>query len=579
MTGAFLRTCATATVVIVLIVPIAGAQVDNYDPVTTETLLDPSADDWLMFSRTYDAQRFSPLDQIDSSNVDGLRMVWSRGLGAGASETIPIVRNGILYTVHPGAIVQALDATNGNLIWQYERELENPAAASTARTKNLAIYEDLVFYTAPDSYVVALDARSGRVRWETQAGGGVHTSGPIVVEGKVITSRGCSTRADCFIAAHDAETGEEVWRFHTTQAPGEGGDDSWGNVPLEDRVASTWGLPGSYDPERRLIYWGIANPTPYTRLERHGGNPDEIARTAPADLYSNSTVALDPDTGELAWYYQHNPGEDWDLDYTNERTLVRTRVDPDPDEVKWINPNIARGEERSIAVTVGEPGGLWALDALTGEFLWATPFPFDVPEFHIADVDVETGKSYPNFDLGFQEPGERHLVCFHNTRSYWATAYHPGTNSLYVPYLDNCLDMTAAGPDGPERRLSVPRPGANLDEIAGLAKVNMTTGRIELIYSGPAPSNGAVLATAGNLVFWGDLDRRFRAFDAETGSVLWESILGGSIQNSTITYAVNGRQYVAVMTGEGLLTGRLIEQAGLEPSRGHNEIYVFALPE
>ncbi len=506
-------------------------------------------------------------------------MVWSRGLGVGASETIPIVRNGVLYTVHPGAIVQALDATNGNLIWQYERELENPAAASTARTKNLAIYEDLVFYTAPDSYVVALDARSGRVRWETQAGGGVHTSGPIVVEGKVITSRGCSTRADCFIAAHDAETGVEVWRFHTTQAPGEGGDDSWGNVPLEDRVASTWGLPGSYDPERRLIYWGIANPTPYTRLERHGGNPDEISRTAPADLYSNSTVALDPDTGELAWYYQHNPGEDWDLDYTNERTLVRTRVDPDPDEVKWINPNIARGEERSIAVTVGEPGGLWALDALTGEFLWATPFPFDVPEFHIADVDVETGKSYPNFDLGFQEPGERHLVCFHNTRSYWATAYHPGTNSLYVPYLDNCLDMTAAGPDGPERRLSVPRPGANLDEIAGLAKVNMTTGRIELIYSGPAPSNGAVLATAGNLVFWGDLDRRFRAFDAETGSVLWESILGGSIQNSTITYAVNGRQYVAVMTGEGLLTGRLIEQAGLTPSRSHNSIYVFALPE
>ena len=579
MTGALLRAWAPGAVVIVLIATFASAQVDNYEPVTTETLLNPSPDDWLMFSRTYDAQRFSTLDQIDSGNVDGLRMVWSRGLGAGASESIPIVRQGVLYTVHPGAIVQALDATNGNLIWQYERELENPAAASTARTKNLAIYEDLVFYTAPDSYVVALDVRSGRVRWETLAGGGTHTSGPIVVEGKVITGRGCSTRADCFIAAHDAETGEEVWRFHTTQAPGEGGDDSWGNVPVEDRVASTWGLPGSYDPERRLIYWGIANPTPYTRMERHGGNPDEIARTAPADLYSNSTVALDPDTGELVWYYQHNPGEDWDLDYTNERTLVRTRFDPDPEAVKWINPNIPRGEERSIAVSVGEPGGLWALDAVTGEFLWATPFPFDVPEFHIADIDVETGNSYPNFDLGFREPGERHLVCFHNTRSYWATAYHPGTNSLYVPYLDNCLDMTAAGPDGPERRLSVPRPGADVDEIAGLAKVNMTTGRIELIYSGPAPSNGAVLATAGNLVFWGDLDRRFRAFDAETGSILWESILGGSIQNSTITYAVNGRQYVAVMTGEGLLTGRLIDQAGLEPSRGHNSIYVFALPE
>jgi alcohol dehydrogenase (cytochrome c) len=342
-------------------------------------------------------------------------------------------------------------------------------------------------------------------------------------------------------------------------------------------VASTWGMPGSYDPVRRLIYWGVANPSPYTRLERHDGNVDAVPRTAPADLYSNSTVALDPDTGELVWYYQHNPGEEWDLDYTNERTLLRTVVDPDPDAVKWINPNVQRGEERDIAVTIGEPGGLWALDAGTGEFLWATPFPFDVPEFHIADV--ETGNSYPNFDLGFQQPGERHLVCFHNTRSYWATAFHPGTNSLYAPYLDNCLDMTAAGPDGPETRLSVPRPGADPDQIAGLAKIDMTTGEIDLIYSGAAPGNGAVLATAGNLVFWGDLAGRFRAFNAETGEVLWQTILGGPVQNSTIAYGVDGTQYVAVMTGEGLLTNRLIEQASLQPARGHNAMYVFALPE
>ena len=579
MTGSFLRTWTPTALAICLIVPVATAQIEDYDPVGAEVLLEPSPDDWLMFSRTYDAQRFSPLDQINSDNVDQLRMVWSRGLGTGSSESIPLVHQGVLYVVHAGAIIQALDATNGDLIWQYERELENPGAGSTARTKNLAIYEDLVFYTAPDSFVVALDARSGQVRWETQADGGVHTSGPIVVEGKVVTGRGCLTRTDCYIAAHDAGTGEEVWRFYTTPAPDEPGGASWGDVPVEERVASTWGLPGSYDPVRRLIYWGIANPTPYTRLERHGGDPDAVARTSPADLYSNSTVALDPDTGELVWYYQHNPGEDWDLDYTNERTLVETLFDPDPDEVKWINPNITRGEERNIAITVGEPGGLWALDAETGEFLWATPFPFDVPEFHIADVDVETGQSYPNFDLGFQEPGERHLICFHNTRSYWATAFHPGTNSLYVPYLDNCLDMTAAGPDGPEVRLSVPRPGSDPDTIAGLAKVNVTTGRIDLIYSGPAPGNGAVLATAGNLVFWGDLDRRFRAFDAETGSLLWESILGGPVQNSTITYAVNGRQYLAVMTGEGLLTARLINQAALEPGRGHNAIYVLALPE
>ncbi len=549
----------------------------DFQPVTREALEAPEPGDWLMFSRTYDAQRYSPLDEIDSGNVGELRMVWSRGMGAGSSETIPIVRGGVMYVVHPGAVVQALDAANGNLIWQYERELENPAAASTARTKNLAIYEDLVFYTAPDGYVVALDARSGQIRWETLAGG-VHTSGPIVADGKVVTGRGCRTGSDCFVAAHDAMTGEELWRFHTAAMPGEPGGDSWADVPAEDRIASSWGLPGSYDPARRLIYWGVANPEPYTRLERHDGDPDAVPRTAPADLYSNSTVALDPDTGELAWYYQHNPGEDWDLDYTNERTLLTTRLDPDPEHVRWISPRIEPGEERDIAVTLGEPGGLWALDAAPGELLWATPFPYHVAEFHIADVDVETGLAYPNFELGFSEPGERHLVCFHNTRSYWATAYHPGTNALYTTYQDNCLDMTAAGPDGPQVRLSVPRPGADPDEIGGLAKIDMTTGRIDFIHQGPAPSNGAVLATAGNLVFWGDLDGRFRAFDAETGDVLWETIVGGPVQNSTISYAADGRQYVLVMTGEGLLTGRLIGQAGLTPARNHNAIYAFALP-
>ena len=556
------------------------AQVKNFAPVTQRMLVTPSPDDWLMYSRTYDAQRYSPLKQINRQNVSRLQMAWTKPMSEGTHEGIPIVRGGVMYVVQPGASVTALDATNGELLWTYKRETN-----SASRTKTLAIYEDLVFYTAPDGFIVALDAITGKVRWELKTDGGL-TSGPIVVEGKVLTGRTCGgRRANCYVSAHDAKTGKEAWRFYTAAGDDDPGGATWGGAPEATRVASTWGLPGTYDPVRKLLYWGIANPTPNTRAARHGGNIDAIARTAPADLYSNSTVALNPDTGKLAWYYQHLPGDDWDEDYTHERTLLRTAVSPDPKFVKWINPDIARGQQRDVAVMVGEGGGIFALDRGTGQFLWASPFPYDAPNFLISNVDGKTGKSTLNWDLVFKSPGERHVICYWNTRSYWPTAYHPGQNSLYVPWVDNCLDMTSAIPatgDKPavsEKRVGTPRPGSSPAEFGGLSKINMTTGEIRHIYKGRAPGNGAVLATGGDLVFWGDLDQKFRAFDAESGKILWEATLGGSIENSTITYAVGGKQYVAVMSGEGALTTGLIAQAGISPPRKHNEIYVFALTD
>ena len=578
-----------------LLVMVAGwltgavsAQVEDFVPVSNEMLLDPSPDDWLMFSRTYDNQRFSPLDQIHPRNVDQLRMVWTRGLRPGVQENIPIVYRGVMYVVNPGAVVQALDATNGDLIWEYRRRLPGDLRdfiRNVGRSRTVAIYEDLVFYTAPDGYVVALDARTGQLRWEAMAQdyktGTQHTTGPIVVEGKVVTGRSCP-RARCFIVAHDARTGEELWKFYTSAAPGEPGGDTWGDLPLEKRMTSPWGLPGAYDPVRRLIYWGTANPKPHTRMKRHGGNHEAVPRSAPSELYSNSTVALNPDTGELVWYYQHLPGDDWDSDHTQERILIRTSFDPDPKAVKWINPRIPRGQEREIVVSVGEPGGLWVLDGDQGQFLWATPFPYDVPEFHVSHIDVETGKTYINWDLVLKKEGDRHIICFMNTKGYWPMAYHPGKNSLYIPFHDACLDMTAKieTPNGGQRQ-AIFRPGSDPEAFAGIAKVNVATGQTERIYSAPVPGNGAMLATAGDLIFWGDMDRRFRAFDADTGKILWETIVGGIIQNSTITYAVNGRQYVAVLTGDGAsgTGGPLTVVPQLTPVRGHNAIYVFALPE
>jgi PQQ-dependent dehydrogenase (methanol/ethanol family) len=561
-----------------LFIPVALAQVQNYQPVTQDMLVNPSPNDWLMYSRTYDAQRFSPLTQINRQNVSQLGLAWSRGLGAGATETIPLVRNGVMYVVAPGAAVEALDATTGDLLWEYKRKLANPGQAASARTKTIAIYQDVVIYTAPDSYVVGLDARTGEQRWQTKADDRGHTSGALVVDGKAVTAGTCAggLRANCYISAYDALTGKEEWRFYTTQGADDPNPDTWGGAPVEKRTASTWGLPGTFDPVKNILYWGVANPTPNSRMARHGGKWDAISTSSPADLYSNSTLALDPATGKLKWYYQHLPGDDWDEDYTHERTLFRTAFNPDPKFVKWFNPDVKRGEQRDVAVMVGEGGGVFALDRNNGQFLWATPFPFDTPEFLISKIDGKTGKVYLNEDLIFKQPKQEHLICFYNTRSYWPTAYSPQTNSLYVPYTDTCLDNVEGG-----KRANAMRPEADPQHLAGLAKINMSTGQIDHWSWGRAPSNGAVVATAGGLVFNGDLNRRFRAFDAESGKVLWQTILGGSISVSTITYAVNGKQYVAVMTGDGLLTQGLVRQVApeIKTVAGHNAIYVFALPE
>ena len=574
----------------VVIAGAACAQSPEFKPVTRDTLMAPDPADWLMINRTYDEQRFSPLAQINRDNVGNLRMAWSRGLPAGTQESTPIVYQGILYSYRPGAGVIALDGTNGDQIWEYNRNYPKEMTAAvggptSARSKSLAIWEDMIYFEAPDGYIVALDARSGKLRWETKAHDykdrTQHTGGLIVAEGKVISNRTCEKRTGCFISAHDAKTGAEVWKFYTTAAADEPGGDSWGKIDDEKRVASSWGLPGSYDPARKTVYWAIANPKPYTRLGRYG-DPDAVSRTAPAELYSNSTVALDVETGKLKWYYQHLPGDDWDADHIHERTLVRAPFNPDPKSVKWINPNIPRGTEKDMVVAVGEAGGIFALDRENGQFLWASPFPYDVPEYDISSIDTDTGRVHINWDKILKKDGDRTVVCYHNVRSFWSTAYHPGKNALYVPFNDNCLDMTAnaKNPQGFGPRKGILRPGAKPEEYMGMARIDLSTGEMKRIYSQAVPGNGSALVTAGNLLFWGDMNRRFRAFDADSGEVLWEQLVGGIVQTSTITYAAKGKQYVAIYTGDAQsgTAGPLGVAKTVKPPRAHNAIYVFAMP-
>jgi PQQ-dependent dehydrogenase (methanol/ethanol family) len=592
--SAFPRRAVTGVLIPALltaIVPIFATAAD-FKPVTQQMLEDPPAADWLQISRTYDEQRFSPLNQINKRNVSKLQMVFSRGLPSGTLESTPLVHDGVMYLIEPGANLLAIDATTGDEIWEYKRDYPKDLATkirpvTLSRSKVPALFDDMVYYTAPDGYVVAVDARTGKLRWESKAFDletkTEHSGGLIVADGKVISNRTCVTRAGCFIVAHDARTGKELWRFYNTAAAGEPGGESWGDTPSEQRVASSWGLPGSYDPERRVLYWGVSNPIPYTRLKRHAGKADAVPFESPSELYSNSTLALDIDTGKLVWYYQHLPGDDWDSDHIHERTLIRTKVSPDPRFIKWINPAIPKGEERDIVVEVAEAGDIFALDRASGEFLWAAPFPYDVPNVNMKAIDVKTGRTFINDALVFRKDGDRSVGCFQNTRSYWATSYDPKNNSLYVPFQDACLDMTAdsSKPLGFGLRFGLRRPGVDPDKFMGMMKIDMATGEMQRIFSQAAPGNGSALTTAGDLLFWGDLNRRFRAFDPDTGKVLWEAMVGGMVMTSTITYAVDGRQYVAIFTGEGQSGSRsVLDMApSIKPVHGHNAIYVFALPQ
>ncbi len=565
--------------------PRVQAQARPFVPVTQAVLANPDPADWLHLSRTYDQQRFSPLTQINKDNVATLRMAWSRGLPPGVQESTPLVYRGVMYVMAPGGRVQALDATNGDLIWEYRREYAAGVAAQAARAKNLGIFEDMIYFGAPDGFLVAIDAASGKVRWETKVDNGQITAGGLLVaDGKVISNRTCQQgrREFCFIAAHDARTGKEAWKFYVTAGPGEPGGDTWGAIPVDQRAAGPWGLPGSYDPVRKVVYWGIANPNPYTRFKRHG-RYDAISPTSPEELYSNSTVALDVETGKLTWYFQELPGDDWDGDHNQERLLIRTRVSPAPRFVKWINPGVTAGTEQDIVLTVAEAGGMFAVARQTGQFLWGTPFPYDDPNFNMSVVDVKTGKTGINPEKMFRRDGETVLECYHNTRSLWQIAYHPGKNALFVPFHDQCLSMESVNSSttGYGRRVGVMRPGSDPNKFMGVARIDVATGEMRVIYSQPQPSNGSALTTAGDLMFFGDLNRRLRALDVDSGKVLWEAVVGGTIVSSTISYAVNGKQYVMIYTGNGQSVTSPLElttKAMPPPVPAHNAVYVFALP-
>ena len=553
-------------------------------PVTDATLRSPDPADWLMWRRTLNGWGYSPLDQINRGNVSRLRMVWTRPLAPGIQEGTPLVRDGVLFFPNPLDVVQALNAATGDLIWEYRRQLPDDLTTFIpfpAINRNLAIYGDTIVDTSADDHVYALDAATGTLVWQTPVADyrvrtAQQTSGPIIANGKIFSGRGCEPKAGpeaCVITAHDARTGKEIWRTGTIPKPGEPGDETWGGVAYESRWhVGTWMVP-SYDPELNLVYIGtsVTSPAPKFML---GGNENK-------HLYHNSTLALNADTGKIVWYYQHIV-DHWDLDHPFERLLVDTAVAPDARQVSWINPRLKPGERRKVLTGIpGKTGVVYTLDRETGEFLWATP---TVRQNVVGNIDGATGQVAVNPETIFTAAGQERFVCPTMTggKNWQAGAYSPLTNAMYFPLQNTCAQATSLA-DTPSfdslyaiRTNNQIAPGT--DKVGTIHAISVETGATLWKYEQRAGTTSLV-ATGGGLLFGGDAAGRFRAFDQQTGKVLWEVNLGSQVTGYPVTYAVGGRQFVAVSTGSSLATGGANALTPeLRPGAGNN-LFVFALGE
>ena len=565
-------------------------QLRNFAPVTDEMLLEPDPANWISFRNGYGQWGYSPLSQIDGANVGELRLVWSRAMRAGPQEVEPTVYDGVMYLANVEDVVQALDATTGDLLWEYRRRLPPDIGNLTGtryRYRNVAIYDDKIFLATNDAFLVALDAQTGAVVWETERADYrdkvAQTAGPVIVKGKAITGSRCDPSSPlpggCFITAHDTGSGEEIWRVHTIARADDPGGGTWGGLPLSARRhASVW-MVGSYDPGLDLVYWGTGVTAP---------TPEELRGAGKADLlYTNSTLALDPATGEMAWYFQHLPRDNWDLDHPFERIIVETEVAPSPEEVPWISPRVRPGEVRKVVTGIpGKTGIVWTLDAATGDFLWARP---TIHQNIITGVDPDTGRPAINEASAPFSMDEPSFACPHllGGKDQPSGAYSPDTGAMYMPMNNTCADLTlsverAAVSDGyglSNRVRHVPGADPATAPVGRLEAVSASTGRTLWLYQQRAPIYGSVLATGGNLVFGGDVVRRFRAFDAGNGAVRWETILNGPVSGRPMTYSVDGRQYLAITAGgvtQGTSFLRLTPE--LTTTTGSNTIFVFALP-
>ena len=538
--------------------------VDDFRPVSSTMLAHPPAGDWLSWRRTLDGWGHSPLDQVTRANIERLSLAWVITMRDGSNQGTPLIHDGIMYLTHPQNVIQALDAATGDVIWEYANSYEAGSQTLGGPTRSIAIYEDKLFMATYDAAVVAIDARTGEERWKTVKAdwtkGYTHTSGPIVADGMVITGiNGCERfkPEGCFITGHDPDTGEELWRTSTIALPGNPHDDSWADLPTHLRAGGDTWIPGSYDPDSKLFYIGTSQAKPWVAASRNMSPLD-------AALYTNSTLALDPQTGDIEWYFQHIRGETLDMEVGFERVLVDLG-----------------GKEQ--LVTIGKDGILWKLDRRNGEFVALTE---TMRQTLFADVDGETGQLQYRQDIIDAGIGDTVDVCpsIYGGHNWQATAYDPKNSSLIIPLHQLCVEMTGrevemtegGGGYGGESNV-YPLPEAN-GMLGRLTAYDLETMQQRWNHTQRALFLTGVLTTAGGLAFVGDMDRWFKAFDSATGEELWKVRLGAGLHGFPVSYAVDGTQYIAVPTGMGVFKLLTAKQAPeIYQPNGGNALYVFKL--
>jgi alcohol dehydrogenase (cytochrome c) len=547
-------------------------------PVTEAMLQYPADGEWLVWRGSYQNLAFSPLKKIGTANVHDLGIAWTLALPVSANEITPLVHDGVLF-VESGASIQALNGATGEALWQYNRSLpESLRNGQQSRMKNLAIYGDALYAPTADGHVIALETKTGKLIWdhavmsshEGEAGRAPFsmTGGPVVAKGKVIigTSLGINTGGGNYIVGLDVATGNEAWRFNTIAKPGEPGGDSWNGAPFEQRFGGGVWTSGSYDPARGLVYFGTGNTYDIGTLML----PQPRVGESRDALYTDSTLALDPDTGKLVWHHQHMKRDVWDLDWVFEQSLLTLPVNGKPTE---------------LVVTGGKTAIFDAMDRATGKYVFSRDLGL---QNIVTAIDPVTGEETTNLALE-PEPGKTKLLCpnANGARNWPTTAFDPANYIVYVPLVETCADYSwtprspgqiAAGGDDIHFGQR-PRPDSD-GKLGRIEAINLATGKVLWIHRQRAPLVSSLLATGGDLVFVGALDRFFSAYNAATGELLWQTQLNAAPNSSPVTYTVQGEQYVAVVAGGG---GPLISASSsltpeIDNPTGGTTLWVFKLP-
>ncbi len=536
----------------------------NYTPLTAAQLANPEPENWLTWRRGHNGQGFSPLTQVTTANVNQLGVAWAQALPTGANMNEPLVRDGVLYVFGFGDEVFAFDAANGRPLWRYQRQL--PDGTTPLAKKTMALWDDMLIVATSDLHMMALDARTGRPVWDVAIPDSAEArsnGGPLVADGVAMIGLATQRDGGSIIAAFDAETGAHLWNFNTLAQEGTPGGDTWNGLPNSARHGGSVWTSGTFDAETGLALWGVAQTydTGPVRDRIPGGNND--------GLYTNSTLAFRPRTGELVWYYQHMRNDQFDLDWVFERVIGDLAVD---------------GQTRHVVMTGGKEGLFDTLDAASGEYLSTADMGFQ--DFIVA-IDPETGVKTPDPALlpGRDRPPV--FMCPHagGGRNWSPSAFNQGTGQLFVNARDTCMELVPVAEGGflsSGVNVFFSAPADSDGNYGILQSIDMASGEVQWETRRRAPYDVGVLATAGGVLFTGGMDREFLAYDQADGRQLWRSGLTGVPNGSPITYSVDGRQYVAVVTGMGNplafgLPGFTPELP--VPPVNSSAIYVFALPE